>query len=788
MHITCEKCSTTYVLDDALIPPQGVPVQCTRCAHVFTARVPTAAAPPPAKAAAPGNSTMMFGSPAAPPADAPKNTTMMFGTAASNAPPPPQAPAAPPSARTTMMFGGGATPAPPAPAQPSARSTMVFGTAASNAPPAAAPQAPANARTTMMFGAGAQPAPAAPAAPAKNTTMMFGTPASNAASQAAQSAPPPAAAANKTLVFGGAPAAPAAPAKNTTMMFGTPASNAASQAPAAPVPAARTTQMFGEPATDGSEETIMDNGPGQSNRTLMFGAPDEAAPAAPAKNTTMMFGRSPIPKVTAGTVELAGYAAEEGQQNESTVRVDAAQVVEEHGSDEPSPPPRQERTQRFAMSDVGGSGLSTPPAGGGAVQDRHNRTQLFAMRGSENVTPSGGTAPAEISADMTLPPGAVSVDNLGGVDLHRTLPPDGQFDPPGVSLLSDASGLTPPESAAAPMEPGAVTLQNLTPLNDAPRLAPLRLELPPEPGLDSELLSAPVDAAQAAREDAEAMRAVRGGGAGRVVVIILVLIALGLAGVLVWRLFGKDLLGQRVPAEAILSTERALATLRLDDEQAQAKAVSELSAVTAQHPELFEAQAALVLALAVQFDDAQGVLARGEERLSKLKKNDEGGQAAIDALQKELIGQTEIAQKLKAQLNGEHQKLLAMGAELDRASPSQLAFIRADGVALGVQGNVEAITRAEGFRQRTGQVDDWAELIEPEFALNGGTSFDEAVKRVERVQAREGNSTFIRPYVLLARLELKRGNEAQAVEQLDRAVTLNGKHGIARDMLAALKR
>lgn len=45
MLIRCEKCTTTYELDEALLPPQGAPVQCSRCQFVFTARPQQAAAP-----------------------------------------------------------------------------------------------------------------------------------------------------------------------------------------------------------------------------------------------------------------------------------------------------------------------------------------------------------------------------------------------------------------------------------------------------------------------------------------------------------------------------------------------------------------------------------------------------------------------------------------------------------------------------------------------------------------------------------------------------------------------
>jgi predicted Zn finger-like uncharacterized protein len=48
--IRCDRCSTLYELDEALLAPEGSPVQCTRCNHVFTAR-PAAGtsgdAPPP---------------------------------------------------------------------------------------------------------------------------------------------------------------------------------------------------------------------------------------------------------------------------------------------------------------------------------------------------------------------------------------------------------------------------------------------------------------------------------------------------------------------------------------------------------------------------------------------------------------------------------------------------------------------------------------------------------------------------------------------------------------------
>jgi predicted Zn finger-like uncharacterized protein len=51
--IRCEKCSTVYELDDHLVPAGGVPVQCSRCQFVFTARREDSRPPQAAAAARP---------------------------------------------------------------------------------------------------------------------------------------------------------------------------------------------------------------------------------------------------------------------------------------------------------------------------------------------------------------------------------------------------------------------------------------------------------------------------------------------------------------------------------------------------------------------------------------------------------------------------------------------------------------------------------------------------------------------------------------------------------------
>jgi hypothetical protein len=475
---------------------------------------------------------------------------MMFGTPASNAAaaaPPQSAPAS----KQTMVFGAGAVPPPPAAAPPNKNQTMVFGTPASNAPapPPPAAHAGQSARTTIMFGGGVQAPPAAPAqqsAPSSKTTMMFGGVQAPPPTQ-----PPPHAAgqpsAKTTMMFGGVQAPPAAPAPSpnkTTMMFGS---------VGAPPPAAPARPTFGTPEANAaldspSDETVLES-PGQSARTLMFGAPTGAP--APSSKQTMMFGRSPnIPKVTAGSVELAGMSADEGAPNESTVRVDhpleeagAAPGAEGDGEGEEALP-RRDRTQRFAMSDLGGT---TPPDGQSPAQERHNRTQLFAMSTAQEPT-----APMveSMSATLTGDVRARDVHTAPTIDLATTLPPDQPLpdlvEPSGVSVLHDPANYTPMDAEAAPLDgPVATTLSNLAPISSGrSALPPLRLELPQEPGGSPEDLvrAPPVSSKSAAQEDAAALRAARGGGAGRVVVIILALVALALLGVLIYRLFGDQLL------------------------------------------------------------------------------------------------------------------------------------------------------------------------------------------------------------------------------------------------------
>ena len=46
MIVTCEKCNTSFELDDGLVEEPGSEVKCSECQHVFTVQKPDAAEEP----------------------------------------------------------------------------------------------------------------------------------------------------------------------------------------------------------------------------------------------------------------------------------------------------------------------------------------------------------------------------------------------------------------------------------------------------------------------------------------------------------------------------------------------------------------------------------------------------------------------------------------------------------------------------------------------------------------------------------------------------------------------
>ena len=215
--------------------------------------------------------------------------------------------------------------------------------------------------------------------------------------------------------------------------------------------------------------------------------------------------------------------------------------------------------------------------------------------------------------------------------------------------------------------------------------------------------------------------------------------------------------------------------------------MAQLTSVLAAHPGLPETQGALVIAMALRLDDVQGEVTRAVGQLRSLKSN-EGPAADIAKLEAKIAESETSAKELKTRLEAGVAALQRLTPNVEAGTAAHLAMIRADGLARGVLGDAEALTRPVAYQQRTATRDDWVDLIEPEYALNGGSSVDEAIAQLVALKARGSNSTFLRPYVLLARLQLKKGESQAAREELEQVTTMNSRHEIAREMLASIAR
>ncbi len=852
MLISCEKCSTTYVLDDKLIPPQGAPVQCTRCQHVFTARPPgaaEAAAPEPQAATnrtqmfgAPGvgaappqtSKTVMFGAPGADAAGAaPANRTMMFGAPGSESTP--GAPAAsktmmfgapgsdapaagPGAANKTMMFGAPGTAGAPPPAggapREQASKTMMFGAPGSEAAPGAAAAAQPTNRT-MMFGASG----AAPAQPT-NKTMMFGASGSDA---------PPAAAANKTMMFGapgseGAPPAQANP--KSTMMFGAvPPANLGS-APPAQAPAQQktsSTMMFGTAAVQPPAQQPA--GQQKTSTTMMFGTPAAVqpapaaapSPAAQKSSSTMIFGATPVtgpgpgkaPKLTESTVRIGPEDLERMmREHEALGRGEGGLTPPEAPAVSPAQD-RQNKTQMFAMSDQPDG--ATPPGGSDAVA-RQNKTQMFAMTDQPEVTePSGGVMGSKRpSRPLATDVGKKSLDDASILD---TFPPDAQpprraTDPSGVHTLLEPGGRAGDADSERAARPASSTLQhpvhnpNATAVDDGGG----GVELPPEaPDLLKSATSssgttqpvAPVDADPAAVLRAQVARR------NRIALILIALVLVAAAVGVTVKVFLPKIMAMRAPpAAAVEGVERALAQLRFDDSKSKEAAVTQLNQLVTTYPDYVEGHAALVTAVSLQLDDVQQRVRRIEqlvERKNSLiaRYNREKSPAnwetlatrlstEVDELIKEHKPLSEEGHALDTKAREAYKGLdAAVGRVGDPTKQAKLAAVRAQALFHGVSGTDQALVLTKRYETLAdgAQPDGWIDLAIPEYAANARVSEElmaQAMGKLEELHKRD--STFLRTYVLSARLHLIRKELEAATTDLDQVLTMRKEHDVATEL------
>ncbi len=514
--------------------------------------------------------------------------------------------------------------------------------------------------------------------------------------------------------------------------------------------------VFGTQASNASASSVPQAAGPSPKATMVFGG----VPAAAAKNQTMMFGTPAANAVEGPPVTAPAPAVGRSTMVFGTMASNASAPAAE------APGSVGKQTMMFGTA---ASNTVIPPADE-TILDRTKSPSRTVAFGN---TPGGAVPDAAASKNQTIMFG------------RSVVAPDDDSKRKTEVVSSPIPGdATLPHRAMAREASKSAAVVDLPPLGPALLAAPgAAVELPPEPA--AKPASKEILTSQASLEDAAALRAARSNGAGRIIVIILAIVAVALAGMLIYRLLGRDFFGSAGPTEALRSTHEALAALRLDDQTSQNKALVQLKTVLFEHPGLPETQGALVIASAIRFDDVQGEVTRASATLRELRARN-GTSGRIPELERFIREREKTAEVLKAELNGVVSELNASIAHVEAGSDAHLALLRAEGLARGILGDSEALTRAEAFRQQTKVTDDWVELIEPEYALNGGSSVDQAIIQLGEVKKRAANSTFLRPYVLLARLKLKKGEWQGAREELEQVVTMNDRHEIARALLADL--
>jgi hypothetical protein len=245
-------------------------------------------------------------------------------------------------------------------------------------------------------------------------------------------------------------------------------------------------------------------------------------------------------------------------------------------------------------------------------------------------------------------------------------------------------------------------------------------------------------------------------------------------------------------AEVTAARDEASLLLRRDDATSREEALMRLRTLTFAHPENVELLAELGLALAMQLDDTRVRAAALQEKAERLNARirvmtetmaPADWRSRVNVMRDELTGvQDQMApfnergKELTREVVQVLKTLSRTPAE-ESAEVSQ-ARMRARGMMEAVMGTGEALNMATLLAQ-SGQR-KWSMLVVAEFVLNAPTSrtqVNDAIAGLERV--REEDGTFLRPYVLGARISLMRKDPAAARALLDTVITLNPKHELA---------
>ncbi|MGZ3456873.1 MAG: zinc-ribbon domain-containing protein [Archangium sp.] len=571
---------------------------------------------------------------------------------------------------------------------------------------------------------------------------------------------------NNTLIYGAGKTS-TQPSAMTTQIFGAasqvpqvppmaPVANRPQPAPAGKPPSAMTTQIFGAAPQVPQVPPVANKPPPAANKP--------PAGAAPAAMTTQVFGTGPQPS-----------AAPAGQVPQPA-RPPSALTTPPFGS------VSQETPITRAPAGAAPTPAGTPPSA--------FTTQLFGNAPATGPQAAGarGPQPGQASVPTSQPPGlaprATTQDKLPAVQA-----------PSEHARVFGVAATTPIEL------PEEILVQLNRPLSELMGEEASSEERPSSPGPSGPALSKPLelspellnDVAQRANGTGRDKRP-GSGGKGRGLLIAGGVLVLALTAFLTspaWRSKSNAL-----PHEVLVAKDEALALLRRDDAASKEEALSRLKALSAARPQSAELLAEVGVALAMHLDDTQVRAVTLQAKVKRLQSRIHGltqaqtpadWQSRVNTMRDELATlQKELTplEERGAALSKEAVQVLKRLEVAPETEPREAALARIRGRALlsSALGGADALGLAVQLAQA--ELRDWSTLTMAEYVLHYATPSETQVRETASAleRLRETDKTFLRTYVLGARIALMRKDPAAAQGLLDTVITLNPKHELAQQL------
>lgn len=549
------------------------------------------------------------------------------------------------------------------------------------------------------------------------------------------------------------------------------------------------------------------------NATAIFGAFGQTPAPAPAKaplprpsspNTTAIFGISAVSSVPPGLTQ---------PQTPKELEAMLDTLREEDGLGEEDTASHQIKTELFAFTEGPGAAAAKPAP----VKAAANKTQMFALsslpaqEGSrpDDATLSFGPAPTPAPAPAPAPASA-STTQMFGISTK----PYTQQEIDGLVAKDPARHSTPAPMAQPPVEISRVTVpakafdrskldaaitESVPALADPriappppsrvelPHAAPRRLELNLEPSADS-----PEPEELFLRSRQRRSRMIMGG---------LIVAALAVAGLVAYLKLAQRT--PELPLHAKAEHEAAMIELRKDDAESMQKATDRLTTLVQAYPFYVDAFSARVIALAFGLDDARQHVELLRARATAIKRQISRLQDAqqpsdwqnrANALTDELNGLDARIKPLLETIEKREEQLMTAVAALEtlpqpRSPEDEHSLLRAKAIYQAIRGAAQASPLADRYRaEQQGQDDGWSALIMGHYALAAKVAPEkQKAVRAQLAASTSKDATFIRLYLVDARLAVAVGLDQEAIAALGAALLLNSRHELAAESLEWLK-